>query len=164
MDQRPSATSEERRSEQELIPPGQEQTQPKSSDAYISVWTSRKVDKRPGRRVHSILLSALFGVASAAAVLLFVALALMSIPLVGILSVVAMFAIFGVRSFAAFARLWSAANRTEPNSAHFIVTASDPDRARLLGVDAYRLSCRRPSRCSKGGWPHPSGPLNVARR
>jgi hypothetical protein len=35
MDQRPSATSEERRSEQELIPPGQEQTQPKSSDAYI---------------------------------------------------------------------------------------------------------------------------------
>ncbi len=41
----------------------------------------------------SILLSGLFGVASATAVLLFVALALMSIPLVGVLSVVAMFAI-----------------------------------------------------------------------
>ena len=93
MDQRPSATSEDRRSEQELIPPGQEPTQPKLSDVYISVWTSREVDERPGRWVHSILLSALFGLASAAAVLLFVALALISIPLVSVLSVVAMFAI-----------------------------------------------------------------------
>jgi hypothetical protein len=42
-----------------------------------------------------------------------------------------------MRSFAAFARLWSAANRTDPNSGHFFITAFDPDRARLLGVDAY---------------------------
>ncbi len=93
MDQRPSATSEERRSGQELVPPGQEQTQPKVSDIYISIWTSREVDERPGRRVHSFVLSALFGLASAAVVLFFVALALTSFPLVGVLSVVAMFAI-----------------------------------------------------------------------
>jgi hypothetical protein len=93
MDQRPSATGEERRSEPELIPPGLEQTQPKLSDIYISVWTSREVDELPGRRVRPILLSALFGLASAAAVLVFVALELITIPLVGVLSVVAMFAI-----------------------------------------------------------------------
>jgi Flp pilus assembly protein TadB len=91
MDQRPSATSEERRSGQELIPPEQEQPQPKVTDIYISVWT--EVDERPGRRVRSFVLSALFGLASAAAVLLFVALALITIPMVGVLSVVAMFAI-----------------------------------------------------------------------
>jgi hypothetical protein len=93
MDQRPSARSEERRSEQNPIPLGQEQTQPKLSNVYISVWTSREVDERPARRVRSILLSALFGLGSAAAVILLVALALISIPLVGVLSVVAMFAI-----------------------------------------------------------------------
>jgi Flp pilus assembly protein TadB len=93
MDKRPSAPSEKRRSEPELIPSGQKQTQPKVSDIYISVWTSREVDEQPGRWVHSILLFALFGLASAAAVLLFVASALISFPLVGLLSVVAMFAI-----------------------------------------------------------------------
>jgi Flp pilus assembly protein TadB len=93
MDQRPNATSEERRSEQKLIPPGQEQTQPNSRDVCISVWISREVDERPGRRVRSILLSALFGLGAAATVLLFVALALISFPLVAVLSVVAMFAI-----------------------------------------------------------------------
>jgi hypothetical protein len=93
MDQRPSATSEERRSEPELIPPSQEQKQPKASDIYISVWTSREVDEHPGRRVRSMILSALFGLASAAAVLLLVVLALIALPLVGVLSVVAMFAI-----------------------------------------------------------------------
>jgi hypothetical protein len=87
MDQRPSATGEERRSEPELITPGQEQTQPKLSDIYVSVWISRQPGRRP------ILLSALFGLASAAAVLLFVALALITIPMFGVLSVVAMFAI-----------------------------------------------------------------------
>jgi len=95
MDKRPSATGEERCSELELIPPGQEQTQPKVSDIYISaVWTSREVDEQPGRRVHSFVRSALFGLASATAVLLFVALALISFPLVGVVSVVAMFTIF----------------------------------------------------------------------
>jgi hypothetical protein len=89
MDQRPSAPGEERGSEPELITPGQEQTQP--SDIYVSFWLSREVDEQAGRR--AILLSALFGLASAAAVLLFVALALITIPIVGVLSVVAMFAI-----------------------------------------------------------------------
>ena len=93
MDQRPSPTSEERRSEPELIPPGQEQTQPKLNDFYISVWRSREVDEGPGRRVRPILLSALFGFVSAAAILLFVVSALITIPLVGVLSVVAMFSI-----------------------------------------------------------------------
>ena len=93
MDQRPSATGEERRSEPELITPGQEQTQPKLSDIYVSVWISREVDEQPGRRIHSFVLSALFGLALAAAVLLFVVLALITIPMVGVLSVVAMFAI-----------------------------------------------------------------------
>ena len=46
MDKRPSATSEERRSELELIPLGQEQTQSKLSSVYISFWTSREVDGR----------------------------------------------------------------------------------------------------------------------
>jgi hypothetical protein len=87
MDQRPSATGEERRSEPELITPGQEQTRPKFSDVYVSVWISREAGRR------AILLSALFGLASAAAVLLFVALALITIPMVGVLSVVAMYAI-----------------------------------------------------------------------
>ena len=91
MDQQPSATGEERRSELELITPGQEQTRPKFSDVYVSVWISREVDEQAGRR--AILLSALFGLASAAAVLLFVALALITIPMVGVLSVVAMYAI-----------------------------------------------------------------------
>ena len=93
MDQQPSATGEERRSEPELIPPAQVQTQPKLSDIHISVWTSREVDEQPGRRVRPIVLSALFGSASAAAVLLFVASALITFPLVGVLSVVAMFAV-----------------------------------------------------------------------
>ena len=128
MDKRPSATSEKRRSELELIPPGQEQTQPKVSDIYISVWTSREVDEQPGRRVHSILLSALFGLASAAAVLLFVAFGVdldflwLAFSLSWPCS-----PLFGMRSFAAFARLWSAANRAEPNSGDFLITASDPD-------------------------------------
>jgi Flp pilus assembly protein TadB len=93
MDQRPSDRSEERRSEEELIPLGQEQTQSKLSSVYMSFWTSREVDEGPARRVRSILLSALFGLASAAVVLLFVALALVSIPLVGVLSALAMFAV-----------------------------------------------------------------------
>jgi hypothetical protein len=93
MEQQPSAPSEERRSELELIPPGREQTKPKVSDIYVSVGISREVDEQSGRRVRPILLSALVGLASAAAVVLFVALALISIPLVGVLSAVAMFAI-----------------------------------------------------------------------
>jgi Flp pilus assembly protein TadB len=94
MDQRqPKAPSEERRSEPAVIEPGHEQAQPKLSDAYVSFWISRESDDQPGRRVRPILLAALFGLASAAAVVVLVALALMSSPLVGFLSAVAMFAI-----------------------------------------------------------------------
>ena len=49
-------------------------------------------------------------------------------------------------SFAAFTRLWSAANRADPNSGGFLITASDPDpdtARRLLGVDALRLAFHR---------------------
>jgi hypothetical protein len=86
MDQPPSTLGEEHRSDPEFIPPAQE-----LSDIDISVSISREVDARPGKRVRRIVLSALFGLASAA--ILFVALALITIPMVGVLSVVAMFAI-----------------------------------------------------------------------
>jgi hypothetical protein len=88
MDQPPSTLGEEHRSDPEFIPPAQE-----LSDIDISVSISREVDARPGKQVRRIVLSALFGLASAAAILLFVALALITIPMVGVLSVVAMFAI-----------------------------------------------------------------------
>jgi hypothetical protein len=79
--------------EVELIPLDCEKTQPKLRNIYISVWISREVDEQFGRRARPILLSTLFGLASAAAVVLFVALALISVPLVGVLSAVALFAI-----------------------------------------------------------------------
>jgi hypothetical protein len=93
MEQRPSATGERRRFEPELIPPAQEQTQPKLNTLYISAWISREVDEQHGRRVRPILLSAFLGLVSAGAILLFVALALMTFPMVGFLSAMAMFAI-----------------------------------------------------------------------
>jgi Flp pilus assembly protein TadB len=70
-----------------------EKTQPKLRDIYISVWISREVDEQSGRRARPILLCTLYGLASAVAVVLFVVLALISVPLVGVLSAVALFAV-----------------------------------------------------------------------
>jgi Flp pilus assembly protein TadB len=92
MKQKPSAPSEKRSSEVEFIPPGQEQTQPKVSDIYVSVWTSQRFDEQSGRQVRTILFSALFGLALAVA-FVFVALALTVNPLLGVLIPVAMFAV-----------------------------------------------------------------------
>src|SRR5262245_236924 len=64
--------------------------EPKLADVYISVRISREADES-GRGVGLIIRSALFGLASAAAVVVLVALALLSSPLVGFLSAVAMF-------------------------------------------------------------------------
>src|SRR5215831_3937381 len=83
MKPQPGTPSEERHSEPEVIPPGHEQAQPKSSDAYVSFWISWEPDGQPGRRVGPILRSALYGIASATAVVILVALVLMSSPLVG---------------------------------------------------------------------------------
>jgi hypothetical protein len=103
MDKQPSEASEKRGSEVDSISPGQEQAQPEARDVYVSVWLSREVDKRS--RVRSILLSALLGLASAVAVVLFVALLLNSSPLAGFLAAVAMFAVI---RHAQFRRLRSA--------------------------------------------------------
>ena len=93
MKQQPSTPSDERRSELELIPPRGKETQPNFREIHISVGISRGVDARGGAWARAIVLSALFGLASAAVVILFVALALISAPLVGVFSAVAMFAI-----------------------------------------------------------------------
>jgi Flp pilus assembly protein TadB len=66
--------------------------EPKLADVYISVRISREADES-GRGIGLIVRSALFGLALAAAVVVLVALALLSSPLVGFLSAVAMFAI-----------------------------------------------------------------------
>ena len=93
MEQQPSSPSEERRSGMELPPAGQEQREPKSRDIYVSLWMLRETDEQSRRQVHPILLSALFGLAAAAAIVLIVALALMWSDLAGFLLAVAMFAI-----------------------------------------------------------------------
>jgi hypothetical protein len=92
MKQQPS-TSDERRSELELIAPRGKETQPNCRTIYNSVGISRGVSARDGAWARAIVLSALFGLASAAVIILFIALALIFAPLVGIFSAVAMFAI-----------------------------------------------------------------------
>ena len=89
----PSTPSDERRSELELIPPRGKETQPNFREIRISVGISRGVDARRGAWARAIVLSALFGLTSAAVVVLFVALALISAPLIGVFSAFAMFAV-----------------------------------------------------------------------
>jgi hypothetical protein len=89
----PSTPRDERHSELELVPPDGKELRPNFRDIYISIWISRGVDLRAGAWARAIVLSALFGLASAAAVILFVALLLISAPLLGVFSAVAMFAV-----------------------------------------------------------------------
>ena len=93
MKQQPSTPSDERRSELELIPSRGKETQLNCRTIYISVGISRGVDARDGAWARATVLSALFGLASAAVVILFIVLALILAPLVGVFSAVAMFAI-----------------------------------------------------------------------
>ena len=94
MKQQPSTPSDERRSELELVPLDREEPQPNVRDIYISVRISREANAQAGAWAWAILLSTLFGLALAVAVVL-----LISVPLVGVFSVVAMFAIVRYAQF-----------------------------------------------------------------